>query len=159
MQLKKTLAHIGIAIALCLVMALLSAFAVQSATDSWGLKLDRSGSGLPDGLFIALWTVLYVLMGIAAGIVWAKGFYHLWVKTALYHFGFLLLYSAMWNMLFFGLRKPFWSFLVALALLALCGFTIKWFKVVSRTAAWLLVPLLPWFCYIALLAYRVWHLE
>src|SRR5690606_40637795 len=68
-----------------------------------------------------------------AGMVWAKGIYHIWVKTALYHFAIQLLFNTLWCIIFFGLENPFGALLVILTLLILLIFTIKWFKVVDRT--------------------------
>lgn len=98
-------------------------------------------------------------MGIAAGIVWAKGFYHIWVKTALYFFGFQLLFNALWSIVFFGFQNPFWALLVILVLLGLILQTIKCFKIVSRTAAFLLIPYLLWVCFALLLNYKIWELN
>ena len=99
------------------------------------------------------------MMGVAAGIVWARGFYHLWVQTALYHFGFQLLLNAAWSIVFFGLKEPFWALLVILTLLIVLSITIKRFKVVSATAAWLLVPYLLWVCFATVLNYKLWELN
>ena len=54
----------------------------------------------PNGLFAPVWTTLYILMGIAAGGVWAKGLHHRWVKTALYHFAAQLVVNALWTLAF-----------------------------------------------------------
>jgi tryptophan-rich sensory protein len=98
-------------------------------------------------------------MGIAAGIVWAKGFYHIWVKTALYNFGFQLLFNVLWSVVFFGFKNPFWALLVILFLLALILLTIKWFNVVSRTAAYLLIPYFLWVCFATILNYKIWEMN
>jgi len=98
-------------------------------------------------------------MGIAAGLVWARGFYHLWVKTALYYFGFQLLFNGLWSIVFFGFRQPFAALLVILVLAVLIILTIKWFKIVSPVAAYLLVPYLVWVFYATYLNYRIWALN
>ncbi|EAR00472.1 integral membrane protein [Maribacter sp. HTCC2170] len=98
-------------------------------------------------------------MGISAGIVWAKGFHHLWVKTALYHFVFQLLLNASWSMVFFGLKEPFWALMVILCLLILLCLTFRWFKIVSQTAAWLLLPYILWVCFATILNYKIWELN
>lgn len=98
-------------------------------------------------------------MGVAAGLVWAKGFYHIWVKTALYHFVFQLLLNGLWSIVFFGFKNPFWALLIILTLLVFILFTIKWFKVVSRPAAYLLMPYLLWVCFATALNYKIWELN
>jgi len=99
------------------------------------------------------------MMGVALGIVWAKGTHHIWVKTALYHFGFQLFLNATWSVVFFGLRQPIWALMVILMLLVLLGLTIRWFNVVSKTAAYLLVPYFLWVCFATALNYKIWELN
>jgi len=98
-------------------------------------------------------------MGISAGLVWAKGFHHKWVKTGLYHFGFQLLLNALWSMAFFGLRNPFLALLIILALLVLLSLTIRWFYIVSKGAALLLVPYLVWVCFATALNFKIWEMN
>jgi len=52
--------------------------------------------------------------------------------TALYHFGFQLLFNALWSIAFFGFKSPFWALLVIIVLLILIVLTIRWFKIVSN---------------------------
>jgi|TARA_R110000744_G_scaffold248702_2_gene365092 tryptophan-rich sensory protein len=157
--LKKQLTYIAISVTVCLTIGFLSSFATQSSVNDWYLELNKPNFNPPNWIFAPVWTVLYVMMGVAAGIVWAKGFYHIWVKTALYHFGIQLLFNALWSIIFFGFKNPFAALLVILALLVLLIFTIKWFKVVSNTAALLLIPYLLWVCFATALNYKIWELN
>lgn len=156
---KKKAFYIIIAVSVCLLIGFLSGFATQSSVDTWYATLNKPSFNPPNWLFAPVWTLLYLLMGIAAGIVWAKGFYHVWVKTALYYFGFQLLFNALWSIVFFGFRNPFWALLVILILLVLILYTIKWFKIVSRPAAYLLIPYLLWVAFAMLLNYKIWELN
>ena len=156
---KKKALYILIAVALCLLIGFLSSFATQSSVNTWYTTLNKPSFNPPNSVFAPVWTILYVLMGVAAGIVWSKGFHHIWVKTALYHFGFQLLFNALWSIVFFGFRSPEWAMLVILILLALIGVTFKWFKVVSKLAAYLLIPYFLWVAFAAVLNYRIWMLN
>ena len=132
---KKKVTYIGIAVLVCLLIGFLSSFATQSSVTTWYTTLNKPSFNPPNAVFAPVWTVLYVLMGVAAGIVWSKGFHHIWVKTALYHFGFQLLFNALWSIVFFGFKNPFWALIVILVLLTLIILTIRWFRVVSKVAA------------------------
>ena len=156
---KKQAFYIGIAVAICLLIGFLSGFATQSSVNDWYAALNKPSFNPPNWIFGPVWTVLYIMMGIAAGIVWSKGFYHKWVKTALYHFGFQLLFNALWSVVFFGFQNPFWALLVILVLMMFILGTIRWFNVVSRLAAYLLIPYFLWVCFAALLNYRIWMLN
>ncbi|EIJ37669.1 TspO/MBR family protein [Galbibacter orientalis] len=156
---SKKLTRILIAVVVCLVVGFLSGFATQSSVDTWYPTLNKPSFNPPNWIFAPVWTILYIIMGISAGIVWARGFYHLWVKTALYHFGFQLLFNAMWSIVFFGFQKPFWALLIIITLVVLILLTIKWFKVVNRVAAYLLIPYLLWVCFATILNFSIWQLN
>ncbi len=143
----------------CLLIGFLSGFATQSSVNEWYVTLNKPSFTPPNWLFGPVWTLLYIMMGVSAGIVWSKGFYHKWVKTALYHFGFQLLFNALWSVVFFGFQNPFWALLVILVLMMLILGTIRWFNIVSKTAAYLLIPYFLWVCFASLLNYRIWMLN
>lgn len=156
---QKQIIRISIAIGVCLLVGFLGAFATQTSVTTWYTTLDKPSFNPPNWLFGPVWTVLYILMGIAAGLVWSRGLYHLWVKTALYHFGFQLLLNGMWSVVFFGLREPFYGLIVILFLFIMILLTIKWFKVVKPLAAYLLVPYVLWVVYAAVLNFEIWRLN
>ncbi len=156
---QKRILKIAIAVILCLFIGFLASVATQSSVNDWYLTLNKPSFNPPNWLFAPVWTVLYVLMGVAAGIVWGKGFHHLWVKTALYHFGFQLLLNALWSMVFFGLKSPALALAILVALLVLIALTFKWFKVVSKKAAYLLIPYFAWVLFATLLNYKIWELN
>ncbi len=156
---KKKIIYIAISVSICLLIGFLSGFATQSSVTDWYVTLNKPSFNPPNWIFAPVWTVLYVMMGVAAGLVWSKGFHHIWVKTALYHFGFQLLFNALWSIVFFGFKNPFWGLLVILTLLVFILFTIKWFKVVNKTASYLLIPYLLWVCFATILNYKIWELN
>lgn len=153
------LKYISISILVCLLVGFIDAIITQSGVDSWYLTLQKPAFTPPNWLFAPVWTVLYILMGIALGLVWNKGLHHIWVKTALYHFGFLLLLNTAWSILFFGLKLPLLSLIIIISLFILAFFTIKWFKVVSPLAAYLLIPYIVWLAFAAVLNYEIWRLN
>jgi len=158
MNTQKTF-HILIPITVCLLVGFLSAIATQSSVLTWYPQLAKPVFTPPNWLFAPVWTVLYILMGIAAGLVWNKGYYHKWVKTALYHFGFQLILNAAWSIVFFGMHLVLPALLIILSLLILLLFTFKWFKVVKPEAAYLLFPYIIWVAYASALNFEIWRLN
>ena len=156
---KNLIIRIFISIGICFLIGALSAFAIKSSVNTWYATLDKPGFTPANWLFAPVWSILYVTMGIAAGIVWARGFYHKWVKTALYHFGFQLLFNGLWSIVFFGFKRPLWGLIILLVLIVLILLTIKWFKVINKTAAYLLIPYLIWICYITIVNFSIWQLN
>jgi translocator protein len=143
---------------------LLLAFAAAAAG---GLASVRAGSfylGLirpewapPAWLFGPVWSVLYLLMGVAAWLVWRTGAQK--TRAALAAFVVQLAVNALWTWLFFAWRQGALAFAEILLLWVLIVLTIVLFSRVSRLAAALLVPYLAWLTFAAALNLSVWRLN
>lgn len=156
---RKVLPKIVISVFVCLCIGFLSRFATQSSIDTWYTTLQKPFFNPPNWVLAPVWATLYILMGVSAGIVWSKGFYHKWVQTAMYHFIFQLLFNALWSIVFFGFKSPGLAVLVIITLLILIILTIKWFKIVNKMAAYLLYPYLVWVLFASVLNFSIWHLN
>lgn len=154
-----TVVKIFIGVVICLGIGFVGSIATQTSVDNWYTTLNKPGFNPPSWLFAPVWTLLYILMGVAAGMVWSRGFHHIWVKTALYHFGFQLVLNASWSIAFFGYQSPLVAMLIIIALIVLVLITFKWFKVVNTTAAYLLIPYILWIVYAAALNFEIWRLN
>ncbi len=150
---------IAVATGVCLFIGFVASLATQASILDWYPTLEKPWFNPPNWIFGPVWIFLYVLMGIAAGIVWSKGFYHKWVQTALYHFGFQLMLNGAWSLLFFGLKEPLWALIDIIGLFIFLILTIKWFKIVSNTAAYLLIPYAVWVLFAAILNFEIWRLN
>ncbi len=156
---KKTFIKILICVLICLGVGFMSSIATQTGVQGWYNTIEKPSFTPPNYVFGPVWTMLYIMMGIAAGIVWSRGTHHIWVKTALYHFVFQLLFNALWSLVFFGIEKPFWALIVIIVLFVLILLTIKWFKVVDKTAAYLLIPYALWVIFATALNFEIWRLN
>lgn len=142
---------ISIFVVLTLGIGGLSNLITWPVCTNWYVDLNKPFFTLPIWIFASVWSLLYVMMGIAAARVWMFGRHHLWGKTALYHYGVQLLFNGLWSLVFFGLKKPKLALLVIIVLFILIERSIHWFKIVDRTAAYLLYPYLAWIVYAGLL--------
>jgi tryptophan-rich sensory protein len=156
---KKAIIKIIISVVVCLGVGFISSIATQTGVNDWYTTIEKPSFTPPNWLFGPVWTALYIMMGISAGMVWSRGLHHVWVKTALYHFIFQLLFNALWSLVFFGLEQPFYALIVIFILLVLIFLSIKWFKVVSKTAAYLLIPYLLWVMFATALNFEIWRLN
>ena len=156
---NKKLIKILISVVVCLLAGGVGSVITQTSVNTWYATLNKPVFNPPNWLFGPVWTVLFILMGISAGIVWNKGFYHKWVKTALYHFEFQLLLNVAWSLVFFGLRNVFAALLIVVSLFILLLFTYKRFKVVNVKAAYLLVPYILWVVFASILNFSIWQLN
>ncbi|WP_010180079.1 TspO/MBR family protein [Aquimarina agarilytica] len=156
---NKKIIKIIIAVTVCLVAGVIGAAATQTSVNTWYTTLSKPSFNPPNYVFGPVWTILYILMGISAGKIWNHGFYHKWVKTALYHFGFQLILNITWSLVFFGLNEIFGALLIIIGLLVLLLFTYKWFKIVNTNAAYLLIPYILWVSFASVLNFSIWQLN
>lgn len=56
-----------------LALGSLSGLLTADAISTWYVGLNKPSFNPPDWIFGPVWTVLYILMGIAAGLVWNSG--------------------------------------------------------------------------------------
>jgi len=96
----------------------------------------------PGWLFPIVWTILYILMGIAAWLVWeSEGEGR---KLALSLYGIQLILNAIWSIFFFGMDAYFLAFVDLVLLWFFLYLTIREFGKVNKTAGILLLPYIAW---------------
>jgi len=119
-------------------------------------QLSRPSLAPPASVFGPVWSVLYVLMGIAAWLVSREqGARNR--KAAITLFMVQLAANALWSWLFFYWHNGALAFAEILVLLALIAATMVMFWRISRLAAILMVPYFVWVCLASVLMWTVWH--
>lgn len=112
----------------------------------------------PAWLFGPVWTILYLLMAIAAWLVWrGRGLRGAPIALTLYLAQLAL--NVLWSWLFFAWQQGAWAFVEILLLWALIVATAIAFWRVRPLAAWLLVPYVAWVTFAAVLCYAIWRLN
>ena len=134
---------------LCLAAGWVSGLTTEAAIVPWYRPLAKPPWTPPELAFPIAWTILYVLMGIAAGLVWRGR--HRGRRRAVGLFLIQLALNVLWSPVFFGLHAPAAGLAVILLLLAALVATLVAFFPVSRAAFWLMVPYLAWVGYAATL--------
>ncbi len=135
-----------------------SAFTVP-AIPAWYATLNKPALNPPSWIFGPVWTTLYALMGIAAFLVWRKGWDRSDVRRALSAFGIQLILNALWSITFFGLHSPAWAFINIVVLWLAIVWTMILFYKISTPAMWLLVPYILWVSFAAYLNISIWMLN
>lgn len=136
-------------LALVALVAGIGGVATSRSVGDWYESLDRAPWNPPSWLFGPAWTVLYVLMAVAAWLVARDGLDDSAVQVALALYLVQLALNLGWSVVFFGLRRPGLALVVIVALFAAIAATAVAFHAVSPTAAWLLVPYLVWVAFAA----------
>lgn len=148
-----------ISIALPLVVGGLSGFATAKGVSSWYPTLTKPFFNPPAWVFGPAWTLLYIMMGIAAFLVWREGLATDGVKIALTVFVVQLALNGLWSILFFGMHAPGWALLEIIVLwLAILATLVLFWRVVP-TAGMLLLPYLAWVSFASVLNASLWWLN
>lgn len=106
-------------------------------------NMERPPFSPPGVVFPIVWTILYILMGIAAYLIWSKKD-ALGRKEALRIYGIQLFLNFLWAPVFFKLGQPTLAFVILVLLWITIFVMIGAFQKIDKKAAWLLVPYLLW---------------
>ena len=114
----------------------------------------------PALVFPIVWSILYVLMGISAAMVFTdRNAAMTKKKTALKTYGISLILNFIWSIIFFNFGAFFIAFLVLTALLATIVKTILEYKDINLVAALLQLPYLVWVVFAGYLNIGTWILN
>ena len=127
-------------IAIPLAVGSLSALLTQNSMESFAL-LKKPVPAPPGWLFPVVWTILYILMGVASYLVLTSDKPN---DTALTVYGIQLIFNFFWSIFFFNLGLCFFAFLWLIVLWLLILKTITLFSQISKPAGYLMLPYLLW---------------
>ena len=122
-------------------------------------QLEQPPLSPPAWLFPVVWTVLYLLMGLASWQVLTSGKPRSAVEDALWWYGVQLLVNFFWSILFFRLGLLLTAFLWLVLLWVLILITLRKFGRLKASAGWLLAPYLTWVTFAGYLNFGVWLLN
>jgi len=151
--------RLGISFGVCLGAGGLGSVATRQSLMTWYPQLIKPSFSPPDWIFAPVWTVLYLMMGYAAYLVWQKKESAPDVLSALLVFGIQLFLNTSWSFVFFKFQSLVGGLLVILALWLWIMLTITKFYKISQTASWLLIPYLLWVSFASVLNFALWWLN
>ena len=152
--------RIAVVLMTCLVVGYLSGMVTRDSITTWYPTLFKPSFNPPNWIFAPVWTILYIMMGVAGGMVWnrmeqdAEN-----VKKAFMFFIIQLALNAIWSLLFFYLHNPFLSLIEIVLLWLLIFETYTQFKKIDKVAGMLLVPYLAWVSFAMVLNGSIWWLN
>ena len=148
-------------LALCVLIPLVIGFIggifTSSSVSNWYSTLNKPSFNPPSWIFSPVWTLLYILMGIALYLVFVSN--SKYRKAGLILFGVQLGLNLLWSILFFGLRNPYFAFIEILVLWIWILVTIVYFFRIDKKAGWLMIPYILWVSFAALLNYMIFVLN
>jgi tryptophan-rich sensory protein len=123
---------------------------------TWYASLNHPAITPPNAVFGPVWTTLYILMAIAAWLVWKKTG---WRSIEIAAFGLQLALNFLWSLLFFALHSIGGALVEVIALdLAILATTILFFRR-NRIAGLLFLPYLAWALFATVLTHAFWRLN
>ena len=144
----------------CLVIGYFSGIVTRSAITDWYPTLIKPSFNPPNWIFAPVWSALYIMMGVAAGLVWNKiEFQKEAVKKALIFFAIQLGLNALWSYLFFGLHNPMLAGLEIIILWLMIYETYVQFSKINKIAGYLFLPYIAWVSFAAVLNASIWWLN
>ncbi|MFW6143719.1 MAG: TspO/MBR family protein [Patescibacteria group bacterium] len=132
--------------------------ATTPAIPSWYQSLNKPAFTPPSWLFGPAWTILYILTAVAFYLIWTKTNFETH-KTAFIVFFAQLILNALWSIIFFGLKQPFFALIEIAVLWTAILFTLIKFYQVNKTAGLLLIPYLLWVTFATALNFAIWQLN
>lgn len=110
----------------------------------------------PGWLFPVVWTVLYILMGVASYLVLISGKPN---QTALTIYGVQLFFNFFWSIFFFNMQLYLFAFIWLVILWLLIFATSILFHQISRVAGYLMLPYLLWVTFAGYLNFSIYLLN
>lgn len=163
----KNMLKLLVAIVVCQAAGFVGSLFTTPSIQTWYATLTKPTFNPPNWVFAPVWTTLFLLMGIAAFLVWRRldsgsgaGMTEKKnVKKALGIFLMQLVLNVLWSILFFGLHSPRTAFIEIICLWLAILVTMVSFAKVSKVASWLLLPYILWVSFAAFLNYSLWILN
>lgn len=142
-------------IAIPLAVGNLSALLTQNSMKAFE-SINKPALSPPGWLFPVVWTVLYILMGIASYLVLTSGKQY---DTALAVYGIQLIFNFFWPIIFFNLELYLFAFIWLILLWLLVLKTTSLFYQISKPASYLMLPYLLWITYAGYLNFSIYLLN
>jgi tryptophan-rich sensory protein len=157
-SLPADLAALALFVGLCLGIGILGSSLVETSMGTWYPDLIKPTFTPPGEVFGPVWTVLYVLMAVAAWRVW-RGADWQTARGPLTLFALQLALNLGWSVVFFGLQKIGAAVATIIVLDVAILVTTLSFRTVDRLAALLMTPYLAWVLFATVLNVATWRLN
>ena len=144
-----------ICLAIPLAVGGISAFLTQNSMETFQ-AIQKPPLSPPGWLFPIVWTLLYILMGIASYLVFTSQKPN---RTALTVYGVQLAFNFIWPILFFNLEQYLFAFIWLVLLWFLILATIIQFDSISKPAKYLMLPYLLWVTFAGYLNFAIYLLN
>lgn len=152
--------RIAVVLTTCLLVGYFSGMVTRDSITTWYPTLVKPSFNPPNWVFAPVWTILYIMMGVAGGIVWNRLEQEPEnVKKAFTFFIIQLALNAAWSVIFFYFHNPFLALIEVILFWLLIFETHIQFKKIDKTAGLLFIPYLAWVSFATILNASIWWLN
>jgi len=155
---KNNILHLILSIAIALGVGFLSSL-LSGDTREVYQRLILPSFAPPGWIFPVVWTIMYVLMGIAAYRVYSRGPRRPQVRSALSYYAVQLFFNFLWSIIFFRFELFGFAFIWLLILWFLIIVTTSKFFRLDKLAGYLMLPYLLWVTFAGILNFAIWRLN
>lgn len=145
-------------LAIPLLIGLISGFLTRTGVEEFSQNAVKPFFMPPDWLFPVAWTVLYILMGIAAYIIETTDTYTSKSRAMILYY-LQLFFNFCWSFIFFGLNAYLFAFMWIIILWVLIIATTLEFFRISKVAGYLMIPYIIWVTFAAVLNFSIYLLN
>lgn len=146
----------------CLLTPLLTG-AISSILTRDAMKqyflMNKPALSPPGWLFPIVWTLLYIMMGIAFYLVITSQADKTLVRNAVLFFLAQLVMNFFWSILFFTFSRYLFSFIWLMGMWAVIIITTVFFFRINRASGFMMLPLILWTSFAAYLNFAVYKLS
>lgn len=146
-------------VALTLSIGALGGWATAKSVQTWYPTLNKPSFNPPNWLFAPVWTSLYIIIGIAAYLVWIKRdkIEHFPRTVAIYIIQMIL--NLAWSFIFFYLHEIGFALFEIIFLLIMIVVNATVFYKIDKVAGLLFIPYIIWVSFASFLTYNIYILN
>lgn len=149
-----------IMVATTVTLGYLSGQVTRTSVATWYPTLNKPFFTPPNAAFPIAWGILYMAMGVAAGLVWGRiEVQGDKVRKALKFFWAQFALNMLWSYLFFGLQNPLIALVEIVLLWLLIYETWFLFRKIYKVAGYIMLLYLAWVTYATALNAGIWWLN
>ena len=152
-------AKILITVVVCLLVGFLSGLSTSESIETWYAYIEKPSFNPPNWIFAPVWTLLYILMGIAVAVIWHTGWSNEAVQNAIMIFLAQLIFNATWSVVFFGMQSPMGALVIILILWTLILICLLRFYSIRKSAFYLMIPYFLWVSFATVLNASIVYLN
>lgn len=142
-------------IAITLGVGALGGWATAQSVRTWYPTLNKPAFNPPNWIFAPVWTSLYLLIGIAAYLVWLKRdqIVHFPRTVAIYLIQLIL--NLAWSFIFFYLHEIGFALAEIILLLIVIVINAVTFYRIDKRAGLIFIPYILWVSFASFLTYNI----